>query len=474
VIIAGELRTREGIIESALHFRPGDVLDPDKLAESQRNLQTLGIFTRVTVEPLVPTHVDAEKDVVVSVDERPTYEITAGPGFSLVDGPRAAGEFVWSNVSGLGVDFVVQGKLNYFNWSYPVLFAPSGPDQLQPQPGLAGFGGHVNVGLRDPRLYFAQPYQVAAHADVVAERVNRPAYRFSRFAVLGGLDWRVAGPLTFGFSLSPFEVDDIRKQQGLETIITRLSQTDLQQLRFEDGITRLATLTPALTLDLRDNASSPHSGFLLAATTEVAHDLGGNFSTFYAKPTVTANVYVPLTARVTLALSARGGRVYPLESNSYTVPPKRFFLGGANTLRGYPEDGLTPDDRRTVLDKEVQNCQALSNPVGCSEAAKVAEQGALLPSEGGQAFVLYKGELRFPVVGDLEGGLFVDAGNLWLDTRFANLRPGNLVYTPGAGIRYGTPVGPIALDVGINPNPDTLLNETVLSLRYVQFSIGLF
>ena len=82
---------------------------------------------------------------------------------------------------------------------------------------------------------------------------------------------------------------------------------------------------------------------------------------------------------------------------------------------------------------------------------------------------LARGELRFPIHGDLMGGLFVDAGNLWLDT--AAFDPTRLRPATGFGLRYATPVGPVALDLGVNLDRDELLNEDPVALH---FSIGLF
>jgi outer membrane translocation and assembly module TamA len=41
----------------------------------------------------------------------------------------------------------------------------------------------------------------------------------------------------------------------------------------------------------------------------------------------------------------------------------------------------------------------------------------------------------------------------------------------GAGIRYATPIGPLALDVGVNLVPDVLINEPRV---VVHFNIGVF
>ena len=57
-----------------------------------------------------------------------------------------------------------------------------------------------------------------------------------------------------------------------------------------------------------------------------------------------------------------------------------------------------------------------------------------------------RSELRFVLTGDLEFGTFVDAGQLANDVRNVNLT--GIAIGTGVGLRYNTPVGPLALDVG--------------------------
>jgi len=90
-------------------------------------------------------------------------------------------------------------------------------------------------------------------------------------------------------------------------------------------------------------------------------------------------------------------------------------------------------------------------------------------SVGGELFLLMKGELRVALRGSLELGLFVDAGNLWLDPR--NYRLLDLRPSAGLGLRFVTPVGPAALDLGFNLQPDRRLNERTFAPH---FTIGLF
>jgi len=75
--------------------------------------------------------------------------------------------------------------------------------------------------------------------------------------------------------------------------------------------------------------------------------------------------------------------------------------------------------------------------------------------------------------GNLGGVLFLDAGNVWADSR--GFRLNDLRYAIGPGLRYQTPIGPIRFDFGwqLNPEPDLLVNGSPQTRRWrVHFSIG--
>jgi hypothetical protein len=59
-------------------------------------------------------------------------------------------------------------------------------------------------------------------------------------------------------------------------------------------------------------------------------------------------------------------------------------------------------------------------------------------------------EARFPVWGDLIGAVFVDAGLVQQKTD-PSLPRRRAAITPGFGVRYRSPVGPIRADIGLNP-----------------------
>ena len=78
-------------------------------------------------------------------------------------------------------------------------------------------------------------------------------------------------------------------------------------------------------------------------------------------------------------------------------------------------------------------------------------------------------ELRFAMRGMFYGGAFTDFGNLWANG--GNLNPLQLRPTAGFGLRFATPVGPVAFDYGFLLARRRNLDERVGSFH---FSIGLF
>jgi outer membrane translocation and assembly module TamA len=78
-----------------------------------------------------------------------------------------------------------------------------------------------------------------------------------------------------------------------------------------------------------------------------------------------------------------------------------------------------------------------------------------------------RAELRIPLGGVLHTAVFLDAANLWLDPR--NVEPWKLRYAAGSGLRASTPVGPLALDIGLNLDRRDWEDPFAF-----HFSIGLF
>jgi outer membrane protein assembly factor BamA len=467
VLLTGHHRIRESVVLKQLTLGEGDVIDPEQLTRSQAALLRLNVFRSVSLRMQDPDVPQRTKDVAVELVEGPWATLSNGFGFSIANGPRASLEWIQPDLLGRALELSAHAKVNY-----PLVVF---------RPDLAGkdFGqrieAHGDVGVRAPGLPLVS-LPGSARTGITADILHRRAYDLRRASALAGMDAglfsRVTGSLQYDL-----EVDDIAKTASSGY----LTQADIEQLRYDEGTTTLNVLRPTISLDFRDNSVHPRQGWYATASLEWAHSLGSpeqrvlfgtlpgsDIRTNELKTGVTASTYLPVGATV-LALGARFGRIIPLESESRTIVPRRFFLGGATTLRGYAEETMIQEDARAPLLEQAKACQAGPASPGCTENGRRILSGQQPVSDGGGAIVLGKAELRVPLRGSLEGALFSDVGNLWLEPR--NVRLQDVRLSLGFGLRFVTPIGPAALDVGFNMNRDEKLNE---SLAAVHFNVGVF
>jgi outer membrane protein assembly factor BamA len=467
LVVSGNRRTLDEVVRAALEVHEGATWDGQAVARSQASLLGLNVFRSVELRLQDPETPEPVKDLAVTLTERPWQYLASGAGFSIANGPRLILEYGQPNLLGRALELSVRGKVNY-----PL---------VEFRPDLAGvaptnrFEGRMDAGLRAPR-FFALPAPLGGRLDLIAERIHRQAYDLTRASSIVGLDFALTGRAAVSLQYE-LEVAEISKRDTAGV----LTQIDVERLRFDSGVTTLHAVRPVATLDFRDNSAHPRTGWFATGAISYERSLGGPGGRFLGlvpgseiytnliKLTGTATGYLPVGRQSVLALSVRGGRVYPLSPRSRTIIPRRFFLGGASTLRGFAEEEMIPEDVRDGLAAEARHCASSLSGVGCTAQGRDLVAGRTAASEGGEAFLLLKGEVRLALGGSLEAGLFVDVGNLWLDPatwRFVDLRP-----SAGVGLRFVTPIGPAALDLGFNVTPDRRINERTFAPH---FTIGLF
>ena len=94
IIVAGNVRTRSGVIENELTFRSGDPLGQDDIIESYRRLGALGLFRRTAISQIRHAGEEQRQDVLVTVEEAraTTWGFGGGPegGGACAARPTAA------------------------------------------------------------------------------------------------------------------------------------------------------------------------------------------------------------------------------------------------------------------------------------------------------------------------------------------------------------------------------------------------
>jgi outer membrane protein insertion porin family len=163
-----------------------------------------------------------------------------------------------------------------------------------------------------------------------------------------------------------------------------------------------------------------------------------------------------------LAASFRWGFNQQLTAGSRTYPDRLFFLGGVDSIRGFLQDSVVPEDIAEQL---------LDPATGLTINQVVIR--------GGDVFINPRLELRIPISASVQTALFLDSGNLWTDP--ALLDPLKLRYAAGSGVRVTTPIGPLVFDYGFNL--ERVLDEFEIGpeqprfwedIGAFHFSIGLF
>lgn len=193
-------------------------------------------------------------------------------------------------------------------------------------------------------------------------------------------------------------------------------QVDITSLGIEPeqiGMTNYTatTLGVSQTMDFRNSSVNPNKGWVFNTT----GDFSFNPPVEFLRGTFRLSYYQPL-GKSLLAFGARGGLLFPLSGSQIPID-ERFFNGGSRSVRSFAERELGPKDNNDF-------------PIG------------------GETFSAFNAEYVFPLIGNLDGALFADAGSV---SRFAGSWPGTMRYGIGAGLRYRLPIGPVRIDFGYNP-----------------------
>jgi outer membrane protein assembly complex protein YaeT len=413
VEISGNKTVSPRIIERELSFKPGDLYRRSRVQESQRRLYGMELFQFVNIEPLNPELQPEEIPTRVTVAEGKHHRVNFGVGYGTEEKGRVDAEYHHLNFLG----------------------------------GARTAGAHARWSTLDRgvRLDFNQPYFFAPHysfgVDAQDWRTFTPAYNSTVVGAKAIVTHRRTQQTSWSVSLSS-ERDS--SSIAPDVILNPTLRDELIALGLNpDTLEQRGTLTPIgfdLNHSTADNLLNAHRGYQLALHTEDAgHLMPGTFH-YYAISTDT-RYYVPLGERIVLASRLQFGNLRPIGGPENVPFAKKFFLGGATSLRGWGRFEVSP--------------LVSGLPIG------------------GNSMLEFSQELRATLRGNFGVVFFLDAGNVWAESFGVDLR--DLRYDVGPGLRYLTAIGPIRFDLGyqLNPIPGLLINGQPQTRRYrLHFSIG--
>ena len=403
----GLKQTKPVVLTREFRSQVGDVLDEKKLQKDLTRVYNLGLFDEVG--PFDPSSTDVGKvDITIPVTEKRSGQVSVGVGYSSTQKLVGQAELAQNNFRGLGERVSLQ-------WQ------------------VGGVSSQSSL-----ELGFFEPYLDKRHTSLDVDLYNKAVYRFNSSGLTNNslnntgntsayVEKHVGATLGINRPYGDFLTVGVTGRT--ETVSTNNFNTSAadQYIRQKGSVTGLGLRG---ILSNRDNEFAPAAGGLTSVSYEFVSASTQPVDSFAVSPLAPGrNLFGKLGIDLRRYVSLQGLRKAGnfnqpkrvlatrllIGTTSKNVPFfEQYFLGGADSLRGYDQDRFW-----------------------------------------GSTLALFQAELRVPIGKDnnFQAVLLFDGGDAWNSIyQVQGLQQHTafkLQTDYGVGIRLVTPIGPIRLDYAI-------------------------
>lgn len=465
--IDGNKEVSDLTIRRLLRFQPGGLYSRSALLESQRDLYLSGLFSEVEVG--AQPSGDSAKTVEVRLTEAPLRNVDLKAGFTTTDFLQFETEFTRYNFLGAARRMTLRGTVSN-------LLA----NQLNGNGVFYDVTNGALPGEREPflrptwsaSLEFNQPWFLRAGnqltATVFTHRRSVPGVvtdvgAGGTISMTRDLGMRTNTTLGYTYEASRIEASDVYFCVAAGVCIPSTVRVIAQR----------HPLSPIAFVTRYDGTNSPFTPTQgMRGRVELEYASRFTASDYqYGRVNATASRYMRTSRTSVLAARVRLGFVRALPGTNRSLgissdtaslvlhPRKQFFSGGSQSVRGYGENQLGP----RVLTIDPNKLSDTSRSTSCTvgqlvDASCDPNQPGIRARDfqprplGGTSLAEASVEYRFPIAfaQGLTGAVFID-GAVVGTRRFSDLFGATGAITPGFGVRFTTPVGPVRLDLGVRP-----------------------
>lgn len=374
VHVEGSSALPDGFISKRFNAMLGERYDPVEMRQVYRTLIQTGLYNDLEMTPK-PTG-DGELTLDVKVEEAKFHHLSVYGGFGSFVGYILGVGHTNRNLFGTGRSFRSAVEIN-------------------------GRGIHGEMNYLD-RWFMDSEWQLGV-------KVHSGSREYE-----GYTKWDIGAIASFSYDISD------HTSVGFYSGFTHVNLTEDSFVDVEIGPSsyQVQELGAAFTWDHREDLDLSGHGYLFEISLDYATSfLIGDISLL--KSQMRLAHYWKLPGRTELRLGMRAGIMHPLGDTDVIPVDLRFFSGGSQSVRSFPERELGPQDRR-------------HHPTG------------------GQFYTIFNAEFIVPLQDSFSLAVFGDAGNLLEDSSdygFAEMH-----YAAGLGLRYDLPIGPLRVDYGFNLN----------------------
>ena len=450
-VFSGEQRLDFDLLERTLQFRPGDQFNQSRLLATKRRLDATGVFAFSDIEDAVPDTLpngSIRLDQIIRLRTRVRHQVRFETFMQQRNGALADSD----NELGMGLG-VTYSNLNLFGGGEALTISSTGSVSAD----IAGIGGFTSaqwensIGLSYPYLTFplgrfdqlSSLYDARSQITLSLLAARRDALRLTlrgRGGARYRFELRHTENLASVIDLVDLSVTNPDTLTGFQEIflddILNTVDDPVQQAQIIEDYTR-PQFNNALRYTLRSTTVDPFRrdrGHFREASIEFGGNVGRaldglvfspgtvdgtipGFGIFtgsgqnrgmiyrqYVRFSAEMRRYKPITDRATLAWKALLGIAHPTGASDVVPFDRRFYSGGANSVRAWRLRELGPGAARFTSDAD----------------SLVSSEGANIL--GGDIKLEASAELRTVVIRKLLSAdwiftLFADAGNVWLGPR---------------------------------------------------------
>jgi outer membrane translocation and assembly module TamA len=299
--VNGNMEVSEEFIRRRLTFLPGQIYAEKELLSSQESIFASGLFTSLTLTPLLDQIVDGRVEIEIDCQEAAPHTLSLGLGWGADEQLRMQIHQLNRNLLGLDDTFSIEGK-------YSAIYL--------------GMVGRLHIPLQN------LAFEVAGGA----RQTDNEAYNDRIFFINPAFTFKITPQwaLSAGFNARLYRMRELK--------------TTVADPSFYGGNLQVNSLPLNLYYDNRDSVLNPAQGSLLSLNLEIGSQAFSSDVSFIAAGAAISQI-IPLAAKQwALAWRAKGGVIIPSE-NSDSIPLYlRFFPGGGDSIRGYRYQNLGPLD----------------------------------------------------------------------------------------------------------------------------------
>ncbi len=306
IVIEGAKEVGEEVILRELRFKPGEPFDASKIAEGQKRLFNLRLFSFVNIDVMDIETEATELPIHILVKEAKKQTVRFGVGYGTDENFRGKAQWEIRDFLGDGRKLDIDAKASSIYQILEGNFLQ--PYFLGPKSSFTVVGGWM--------------------------RENQTSYENSKFYASPRLQYNLTDHIVsyLGYNLEENRLLSIAEGEIASNALDKDKENYF-----------VSSIVAGSSWDRLDDPLNPTRGFRVAESVEWASSVLGS-GVDYLKLSFDARGFIPLSTYGVLAMKIKWGDIEPLESTRNIPIFKRFFSGGGDSVRGYPYQRLGPLD----------------------------------------------------------------------------------------------------------------------------------